>query len=305
MMARVSAPLPDPVLPDPVLIDLPVTGPFAADRLLAFLSRESVPGVEYVRGSEYVRTLRLGSGGDAEVGTIRLHLPGPGDPPVVRAALRFVARLDEAVDRCRHLLDLDTDGAAVDRVLRADPGLRASVERCPGLRAPGTAEPGETMVRTILGQQVSVAGARTAATRLVALADDRLPEPVDGLTHLFPEPARIAALGPTAFVGPRIRAQAVVTAAAAIADGTLDLNRTDAHARSVLLAMPGIGPWTADYLSMRIFGAPDVLLVDDLAIRRGAAALGLPDQPKDLAARGLDWRPYRSYAGMHLWAASG
>lgn len=300
MMARVSAPL-----PEPVLVDLPVTGPFAGDRLLAFLNRESVPGVEYVRGREYARTLRLGSGAEAEVGTVRLTLPGPGDPPVVRAALRFTARLDEAVARCRHLLDLDTDGAAVDRVLRADPGLRPSVDGCPGLRVPGTAEPGETMVRTILGQQVSVAGARTAATRLVALADDRLPEPVDGLTHLFPEPARIVALGPSAFVGPRIRAQAVVAAAAAIADGTLDLHRTDAHARGVLLAMPGIGPWTANYLSMRIFGDADVLLVDDLAVRRGATALGLPDQPKDLAARGLDWRPFRSYAGMHLWAASG
>lgn len=300
MMTRVSAPL-----PDPVVVDLPVAGPFAADRLLAFLSRESVPGVEYVREREYARSLRLGSGDDAEVGTIRLHLPGPGNPPKVRAVVRFAARIDEAVARCRHLLDLDTDGSAVDRVLRADPGLTASVQRCPGLRVPGTAEPAETVVRTILGQQVSVAGARTAATRLVALADDRLPEPVDGLTHLFPEPARIAALGPTAFVGPRIRAQAVVTAAAAIAGGTLRLDRTDAHARGVLLAMPGIGPWTADYLSMRVFGDPDVLLVDDLAIRRGAGALGLPDQARELAARGLDWRPFRSYAGMHLWAASG
>jgi AraC family transcriptional regulator of adaptative response / DNA-3-methyladenine glycosylase II len=300
MMARVSL-----ALPDPVIVDLPVAGPFAADHLLAFLNRESVPGVEFVRGREYARSLRIGSGVDAEVGTIHLQLPGPGDRPVVRAALRFTRRLDAAIDRCRHLLDLDTDGAAVDRVLSADSGLRASVERLPGLRVPGTAEPGETMVRTILGQQVSVAGARTAATRLVALADDRLPDPVDGLTHLFPEPGRIAALGPTAFVGPRIRAQAVVTAAAAMADGRLSLDHTDGHARSVLLAMPGIGPWTADYLSMRIFGDPDVLLVDDLAVRRGAAALGLPDQPKDLAARGLGWRPVRSYAGMHLWAASG
>ena len=110
MMTRVSAPL-----PDPVVVDLPVAGPFAADRLLAFLSRESVPGVEYVREREYARSLRLGSGDDAEVGTIRLHLPGPGDPPTVRAVVRFAARIDEAVARCRHLLDLDTDGSAVDR----------------------------------------------------------------------------------------------------------------------------------------------------------------------------------------------
>ena len=304
MMARVShAP------PDPVLLDLPVTGPFAADELLAFLSRRAVPGVEYVRGREYARTLRIGTGEDAEVGTIRLSLPGPGDPAVVRAQLRFSRQLAAAVDRCRHLLDLDTDGAAVDRVLRVDPDLRSSVDRHPGLRVPGTADAPETLVKAMLGQQVSVAGARTAATRLVAMADDRLPEPYGcrtaGLTHLFPEPARIAALGPAAFAGPRARAQAIVTAAAALADGTLNLDPADPHTRGRLLDLPGIGPWTADYLAMRVLGDHDLLLVDDLAIRRGAAALGLPAEPKELATRGLDWRPFRSYAGMHLWAAAG
>jgi AraC family transcriptional regulator of adaptative response / DNA-3-methyladenine glycosylase II len=300
MMTRVNA-----ALPDPVTLDLPVTGPFAVDDLLAFLSRRAVPGVEFVRGREYTRTLRIGSGVDAAVGTIRLRLPGPGDPPVVRAHLRYAAHVQEAARRCRQLLDLDTDGAAVDRALGADPGLRESVAHHPGLRVPGPADAVETLVKAMLGQQVSVAGARTAATRLVALADDRLPEPVDGLTHLFPEPARIAELGPAAFAGPRARAQAVVTAAAALADGTLVLDPDDPHTRSRLLALPGIGPWTADYLAMRVLGDHDVLLVDDLAIRRGAAVLGLPDQPRDLAERGLAWRPFRSYAGMHLWAASG
>lgn len=300
MMARVSA-----ALPDPVAVDLPIIGPFGADELLAFLSRRAVPGVEYVRGREYARTLRIGSGDDAEVGTIRLHLPGVGDPPMVRAAVRFAAKLDAAVLRCRHLLDLDTDGRAVDRILRADPDLRRSVEQHPGLRVPGTADAAETLIKAMLGQQVSVAGARTAATRLVAMSDDRLPEPVDGLTHVFPEPGRIAALGPAAFAGPRARAQAIVTAAAAVADGTVTLDPADPRVRQRLLALPGIGPWTADYLAMRVLGDHDVLLVDDLAIRRGAAALGLPDQPKDLAERGLAWRPVRSHAGMHLWAASG
>ena len=300
MMARVSlAP------PDPVVVDLPVTGPFAADEMLAFLSRRAVPGVEYVRGREYARALRIGAGDDAEVGTIRLRLPGPANPPVVHATIRFATQLEAALDRCRHLLDLDTDGAAVDRVLHADPSLRASVQQRPGLRVPGTTDPQETLVKAMLGQQVSVAGARTVATRLVAMADDRLPEPIDGLTHLFPQPARIAALGPTAFAGPRARAEAIVGVARAMADGHLTLDPAFPPTRSTLLALPGIGPWTADYLAMRVLGDHDVLLVDDLAIRRGAAALGLPDQPKDLAARGLAWRPFRAHAGMHLWAASG
>lgn len=300
MMARMSlAP------PDPVVLDLPVTGPFAADDLLAFLGRRSVPGVEYVRGREYARALRIGSGEDAEVGTIHLRLPGPADPPAVHATIRFAVQFEAAVDRCRHLLDLDTDGAAVDRMLHADPSLRASVRQRPGLRVPGTTDPQETLVKAMLGQQVSVAGARTAATRLVAMADDRLPRPIDGLTHLFPEPARIAALGPMAFAGPRARAQAIVTAATALADGTVTLDPADPRSRSAVLALPGIGPWTADYVAMRVLGDHDVLLVDDLAIRRGAAALGLPAEAKDLAARGLEWRPFRSYAGMHLWAAAG
>jgi AraC family transcriptional regulator of adaptative response / DNA-3-methyladenine glycosylase II len=300
MMARMSL-----TPPDPVVVDLPVTAPFAADDLLAFLGRRAVPGVEYVRGREYARTLRIGSGDDAEVGTIHLRLPGPENPPFAQATIRFTEQVDRAILRCRHLLDLDTDGAAVDRVLHADPSLRALVQQRPGLRVPGTTDPQETLVKAMLGQQVSVAGARTATTRLVAMADDRLPEPIDGLTHLFPEPARIAAIGPTAFAGPRARAQAIVAAARALTEGTLTLDPADPHSRSSLLALPGIGPWTADYVAMRVLGDHDVLLVDDLAIRRGAAALGLPDQPKDLAARGLNWRPYRAYAGMHLWAASG
>jgi AraC family transcriptional regulator of adaptative response / DNA-3-methyladenine glycosylase II len=293
------------VLADPVDVELPFTSPLAADDLMAFLSRRAVPGVEHVRGREYARTLRIGSGSDAAIGTISLRLPGPADKPMVQARLRFAdGMVEPAIRRCRHLLDLDTDAADVDRVLRTDAGLAGSVQAHPGLRVPGTADAAETLVKAMLGQQVSVAGARTAATRLVAMADDRLPEPVDGLTHLFPTPARIAELGPVAFAGPRNRAQAIVTAASVLADRTLRLSPDDPSVRSRLLALPGIGPWTANYLAMRVLDDHDVLLVEDLAVRRGAAALGLPDEPKDLAERGLAWRPYRSYAGMHLWVAS-
>ncbi len=292
------------VLPDPVTVELPVTGPFASDELLGFLARRSVPGVEAVIGRVYARSLRIGSGDDAVVGTISLRLPGPGGPPVVHASLRFPTEpaIGMAAQRCRQLLDLDTDGWVVDRTLRADPVLAPLIAARPGVRVPGTADTDELLIKAMLGQQVTVAAARTAATRLVAAADDRLAEPVDGLTHLFPTPARIAALGPTAFAGPRSRAQAIHSAAAALAAGTLDLVPNERSVRERLLALPGIGPWTADYLAMRVLGDRDILLTQDLAVRRGAAALGLPADPKDLAVRGLQWRPYRSYAGMHLWA---
>ena len=288
------------VLPDPVTVELPVTGPIAADELLAFLARRAVPGVEVVSGRTYFRTLRIGS----EVGTVAVRLLETATARVV-SRFRSPEAGAEAIRRCRRLFDLDTDGAAVDRVLSADPVLVRSVAACPGLRVPGTMDSAEMLVRAMLGQQVSVAGARTAATRLVTAADDRLAEPVDGLTHLFPAPDRIAALGPGVFAGPRSRAQAINAAAAGLADGSLDLpTGAPGVVRDRLLALPGIGPWTANYLAMRMLGDHDMLLVEDLAVRRGAAALGLPTQPKDLAARGLRWRPCRSYAGMHLWRAS-
>lgn len=300
MMARVSA-----LLPDPVTVDLPVIGPFAGDELLAFLSRRAVPGVEHVRGREYARTLRIVHADQVAVGTVSLVLPGPGESAPVRARFRFPPEfVDEATRRCRRLLDLDTDATAVDEVLRADPALSGSVAEHPGLRVPGTPDAAETLIKAILGQQVSVAGGRTAATRLVAMADDRLPEPADGLSHLFPQPDRIAAIGAAAFPGPRPRAEAILTAAAALADGRLVLDPDNPDVRWDLLALPGIGPWTANYLAMRVLGDHDVLLVEDLAIRRGAVRLGLSDDPKRLAEQALRWRPFRSYAGMHLWQAA-
>ncbi len=150
---------------------------------------------------------------------------------------------------------------------------------------------------------MSVAGAGTAAARLVHAVDDRLPEPDGVLTHLFPTPAAISALGPGANAGPRRRVHAVCAAAAALADGSLlvDSGRTTTGLTADLVAQPGIGPWTAGYVAMRLLRDPDVLLVGDLVLRKGAALLGLPDAPRSLAARSERWRPYRSYAGMHLW----
>ena len=159
--------------------------------------------------------------------------------------------------------------------------------------------------RTLLGQQVSVAAARTAAARLTMQVDDRLPEPDGSLTHLFPSPAAVAVL--PSIAGPRRRAQTIQDTSAAIADGSLiiDQGRRTAELEADLTARPGIGPWTAGYVAMRVIGDPDVLLTGDLVLRQGAAALGLPDDPAGLSARAECWRPFRSYAGLHLWRAAG
>ncbi|RYJ06340.1 MAG: DNA-3-methyladenine glycosylase 2 family protein, partial [Actinomycetales bacterium] len=205
-----------------------------------------------------------------------------------------------AVGRARRLLDLDADPVAVDAVLSADPLLAASVARQPGLRVPGTVDAFETAVRTVVGQQVSVSGAQTVTGRLVRAAGEpvqgRLAEE-HGLTHVFPSPEAVASADDEAFSMPKARARAVRGLAGAVADGSLDLSAgaDRAETRAQLLALPGIGPWTADYVLMRGLGDPDVLLSTDLVLRRVLEAHGVDAQ------RSASWAPWRSYAGLHLW----
>ncbi|HEX8519478.1 MAG TPA: AlkA N-terminal domain-containing protein [Pseudonocardia sp.] len=210
--------------------------------------------------------------------------------------------LAPAVARLRRLLDLDADPAAVDAALAADPLLAPSVAATPGIRLPGTVDPAETALRAVLGQQVSVAAARTAATRLAAALGERLPPELaaGGPDLLFPTPAAVAEHGAELLAGPARRTATVTGLATALADGlALDAGRDPAAFRADLTALPGIGPWTAGYLAMRVLGDPDELLPGDLVVRRGAAALGVADL-LDHAAR---WAPWRSYAALHLWRA--
>lgn len=285
-------------------VRIEVPKPFAADAMLAFLSTHTVPGVEHVRDRTYFRALRLPVGS----GTVALTLPQSGDAGPITALIRLEdpADLPAAVARCRRILDLNSDPVAADAALATDPALLPSVAMTPGLRVPGAVDGPEMLIRAMLGQQVSVAGAQTAAARLTAAADDRLPFPDGELTHLFPSPAAIADLGPELIAGPRRRAKAICDAAAAMADGSLVVNaeRSTADLTADLVARPGIGPWTAGYVAMRLLADPDVLLTGDLVIRAGAMLLGLPGQPAELARYSSAWHPYRSYAGMHLWKAA-
>lgn len=287
-----------------IQVDISVGRPFAATAMLGFLTAHTVPGVEYVDGRTYYRSLRLPAG----PATVALTLPADDGDDGVRGSFRVSTPddLPVAVQHARRLLDLDADATVIDMVLGEDPALAGGVAAMPGLRVPGTVDGPETLIRTMLGQQVSVAGAQTAAARLVHAADDRLPEPDGALTHLFPAPAAIAALGPLAIAGPRRRAQAIISAAAAVADGSLTVNgdRSTADLTADLVAHRGIGPWTAGYVAMRLLRDADVLLVGDLVLRQGAALLGLPGTPRALTAHADAWRPYRSYAGMHLWRAA-
>jgi AraC family transcriptional regulator of adaptative response / DNA-3-methyladenine glycosylase II len=273
--------------------------PFDAAALWTFLGQRAVGGIEEIVGDTYRRTLRLPHG----LGTVALT-PQDGH---VRAELAVADLRDvgTAVQRCRRLLDLDADPAAVDAALGTDPTLAPLVAAHPGLRVPGTVDTGELAVRAVLGQQVSVAAARTIAGRLTASYGDVLETPDGGLTHAFPAPEALAGLDPATLPMPLTRAKTLVGLCAALADATLVLDAgTDPdEAVAELRRLPGIGAWTAAYVALRTTGAPDVFLETDLGVRRAAASRGLPDKPEALAAYAAAWRPWRSYAVLHLWNA--
>jgi AraC family transcriptional regulator of adaptative response / DNA-3-methyladenine glycosylase II len=209
--------------------------------------------------------------------------------------LSRLADIGTAVSRIRRAFDLDADAVAIDAALSADPVLAPLVAAVPGIRIAGSFDPVEALFRTLVGQQVSVAAARTALGRLVAELGD----------GVFPSAETIAARGREVLRGPTSRIEAIVGVAEAIAEGrlTLDIGMPLAEFRAALLAQRGIGPWTADYLAMRSLGAPDVLPVDDLVIRQSAAALGMPGDRGGLARHAQRWSPWRSYAALHLWRA--
>ncbi|GAA4151065.1 AlkA N-terminal domain-containing protein [Leifsonia shinshuensis] len=287
---------------------LPARAPFDGGRLLAFLGARAIAGMETaVTGGDgiapsYSRALRLPHGPAA----IRLTLSGDADAPAVEceATLADMADLAPLVARVRRLLDLDADAEAIDTALAADPVLAPSVAAAPGIRVPGAVDPEEILFRALIGQQVSVAAARTALARLT----DALGEPVaiGGFTRLFPTAQAIAEHGREVLRGPGKRIDAIVGAAAALADGSLaiDVGESRAELEARLIALPGIGAWTAGYVALRVLGSPDVLLTGDLALRQGAARLGLPAEARALAERGAAWSPWRSYAGMHLWESA-
>ncbi|MGI8799700.1 MAG: AlkA N-terminal domain-containing protein [Pseudonocardia sp.] len=284
--------------PGTVSLRLPYRRPFHAESLWAFLGGRAVAGVEEMTGDgTYRRVLRLAHG----TGTVELT-PADGH---VRADLRLadLRDLGSAVHRCRLLLDLDADPVAVDGALGADAALGPLVSARPGVRLPGATDGAEIAVRAVIGQQVSVAAARTLAGRLAQSYGEPLDTPDGGLTHAFPTPAALAAVDDTTLPMPAARARTVVALARALEQGAVCLEPgTDpADATEALRQIPGIGPWTAAYTVMRALSSPDELLAGDLGVRRAAAALGLPDDPANLAEHARRWRPWRSYAVLHLW----
>jgi AraC family transcriptional regulator, regulatory protein of adaptative response / DNA-3-methyladenine glycosylase II len=256
---------------------IPATEPFDGESLLGFLGARALAGVEEVTEESYRRNVSLKNGG----GVVCVR---PEDAGVrVELDLEDQADADEAAELIRRVFDLDADPAPIERVLGDDPLLGPLVRARPGLRLPGAADGFELAVRAIVGQQVSVAGARTV---------------LGGMVGRFGalEARTLSEADPSSFPFPRARGRALVEVARQVAAGqvTLTPGADRAETRARLLAIPGIGPWTVDYIAMRALRDPDVFLPGDVGVRRALAALGGDPDP----AR---WRPWRSYAVMHLW----
>jgi AraC family transcriptional regulator of adaptative response / DNA-3-methyladenine glycosylase II len=285
---------------DRLVLRLAYRSPLALTPLLEFLGRRAVAGVESFDGQTYTRSLSLPHG-DGVV-SLSAH-----DERAVRCELKLadLRDLTTAVQRARRLLDLDADPTSVDAALGADPALEPLVLKVPGRRVPGAVDGNELAVRAVLGQQVSVAGARTAAARLVERYGQRLSVADERVTHVFPDPATLAGLDSTSFAMPRARGRALVALCGALASGAvvLDAGVDRDETFAALTGVEGVGPWTASYLAMRALGDPDAFLPTDLGVRRGLERLGLPSDPRSATARAERWRPWRSYALMHLWGA--
>ena len=304
-------PGPDPSAPGLIRLRLAYRAPVDAGRMFGYLAARAIPGVESVESGRYRRTIRLPNGtGILSLGPVTTSPDGP-DPGYLDCELQLedLRDLTAAVQRARRLLDLDADPQAVAGNLAADPVLGPLARACPGRRSPGHVDGNELALRAVLGQQVSVAAARRLGARLVTAYGKPLERPDGALTHCFPAAETLAAADPAALPMPRARGRALTGLATALASGELSLDPGAERDRAEvqLLALPGIGPWTASYIRMRALADPDAFLPGDVGVLDALSSLGsVPAQrrqaAKQAAALAESWRPWRSYAVHHLWA---
>lgn len=288
---------------DELALRLPFRPPYDFAHLLAFLEKRVIPGVEIVDGTSYRRTFVAA----AAPGWLSVS-PIEGEPALaLRVHHPKPSALGDIVARVRRMFDVDADPLAINAHLRRDALLKALVKRWPGQRLPNAWDGFELAVRAILGQQVSVAAARTLAARIAAKHGTPYAEgEAAGLSALFPTP-EILAEAPLEAVGVmRARADAIRTLARAVVDGRVHFRteQTLANFEESLVALPGVGPWTAHYVAMRALGEPDAFPAADLILRR-AAGRGETLSTRATEAVSQAWRPWRAYAVMLLWRSMG
>lgn len=279
-LARRGAPL--PAEGGSITLRLPARAPFDAPGLFRFFADHAIRGFEEGDDTRFSRPLRL-PGGPAEIEVAA----APTSGVLLSARLTTLADLSALTARLRRMFDLDADSVAIDTHLARDPDLAPLVAAVPGIRIAGSADAEEALFRTLVGQQISVAAARTVLGRIV--------EHFGG----FPPAAQLAERGDEVLRGPAARITAIRRVAEVVAAGDLPLDPATpvAELRARLLALPGVGPWTAEYLAMRALGHPDAFPGTDLVLMQSAAALGISPSPRPA------WAPWRSYAALHLWRA--
>jgi len=282
-----------------VELRLPYRAPCDVVGLVQFFAARAVPGVEQVDGDVYLRSVRLPSG----PGVVAVR--PDGEHVEAKLWMRDRGDLAAAAAASRRLLDLDTEPKPIVDALGGDELIGKIVRAAPGRRVPGVVDPDELAIRAVLGQQVSLAGAATLAGRLVSAYGEPLEQRVGSVTHLFPSAAALAHADPDRLAMPWPRRRALIGLATALAAGEIILDTGVMAPDEIerrLLALPGIGPWTVAYISMRALRDPDAFMPTDLGVRHGLERLGRDGRPASASAVAERWRPYRAYATQHLWA---
>ena len=290
--------------PGEIVLRLPYRPPYDFAGLMAFFVRRAIPGVEQVSPQHYRRSIVI----DGEPGWFEVT-PRDGDDALsLRVSVARASQLGRVVAIVRRQFDVDADPAAIHDVLDRSPLLHAATTRWPGQRLPGAWDGFELAVRGVLGQQISVAAARTFAARIVAGWGTPLGERgIEGVSAVFPTPAALAD-APLERIGlPRARAATLRGLAAACRDGRVDFAPEQTLAGFVerFTALPGIGAWTAHYIAMRALSQPDAFPAGDLVLRNVSGGGGAPLTERALETLSQAWRPWRAYAVMLLWRTAG
>jgi len=275
--------------------------PLAWRSLIQFLAGRATTSTELLDGDRYIRTVRVGK----YLGWIAAQ-PGRNNLLRVEVAPSLLPVLPELLVKLRRLFDLDANPTVIDSYLVAHNKLTAHVTRTAGLRVPGTLSGFELALRAVLGQQITVKAATTVFGRFVDIFGASIETPFVGITKVAPSAGDVANATLEQLIArglTRKRAETVGVLARAVADNQVRLESPVdfAIARESLQELPGIGPWTAEYIAMRALGDPDAFPHSDLGLMH---ALKI-DKPMKLQALAEKWRPWRSYAAIHLWNGLG
>ncbi len=272
--------------------------PYDFPAMLAFFAKRAIPDVERIDDTSYERNFAL----DDQIGRLRVE-QGTGDALKLSIDFADVSRHKEIVSHVRRMFDTDADVAAINAHFASQRHLKKCVRLNPGQRLPGGWDVFELAIRAVLGQQISVAAARTFARRLVERFGKSVTD-VDGAPiRLFPEPDAIADVDLTAIGLIRTRAATLNGIARAVRDGVVSVDRDQPLEDFVAswTQLQGIGDWTAHYIAMRGLSHPNAFPAADLVLRRAVARDGEPVPLRELYAIADAWQPWRAYAVLHLW----